>query len=242
MSEEKFDLMFSGELVPGYELAQVKKNIQLLFRIDAAKTEILFSGRAIALKKGLDAETANKYRVAIKKAGARVAVSTSEANAAKPQPATAEKTRPTVPPDVPVAPGFSGDRAVQSPAQPVPRAPMEVPKYEIADAGADMLPLEYRLPLPEVDIDVSALSVAPQEGNLVREGEIARPKVTPVNVPDMEVAPVGSDVLKPEERPKVSPVEVDVSGLSVAQVGERLAPQRKPAPAAPNVDHIKLKD
>ena len=91
MNEERFDLVFSGELVAGFDVAQVKKNIQALFRIDDAKVLVLFSGKPIALRKGLDADAANKYRVAMKKAGARVDVVLSrepppQAPSAKPAP------------------------------------------------------------------------------------------------------------------------------------------------------------
>lgn len=245
MSQEKFDLMFSGELVPGYDLAQVKQNIQLLFRIDAAKTDVLFSGRAIALKKGLDAETANKYRVAIKKAGARVAVLQSESAGASPQ-AAAEANAPSKPSatsaNKPAASGFSTALGAQPLAPSKPRAVIDAPEYNIADPGADMLSADYKLPLAEVDIDVSSLSIAPQEGNLVNEGEIVKPAAKPVKVPDIEVAPAGSDMLKINERAEMRGVDVDISGLSVAPVGERLAPPSAPAPPPPKVDHIRLKD
>lgn len=244
MSQEKFDLVFSGELVPGYELAQVKKNIQLLFRIDETKTDLLFSGRAIPLKKGLDAETANKYRVAIKKAGARVAVVQSEAAPTKLQSVPAEK------PGVATAHaeakeggegGFTTELGAQPASPRPPRKEIEAPGFAVADVGEDILPSEYRLPLATVEVDTSGLSVAPQAGNLVGEDEIMRPRSAPKDVPDFDIAPVGSDVLTPEERPQVRAVEVNIAGLSVAQTGERLAPPSKQAPPPPNVDHIKLK-
>lgn len=244
MSQERFDLVFSGELVPGYELAQVKKNVQLLFRIDEAKTDVLFSGRAIALKKGLDAETANKYRVAIKKAGARVAVVQCGADTAKSQqPVPAAKAATAAAPIGAKAHserGLTTELGAQPASAGVPRRAIEAPEFEIASVGEDMLPEEYRLPLATVDVDTSDLSVAPQEGNLVGEDEIARPKAASTVVPDLDIAPVGSDVLRLEERPKVRAVEVDVGRLTIAQVGERLAPLSKQAPPPPNVDHIKL--
>jgi len=70
--QEIFDLVFKGELVKGAELGTVKSNIGKLFKMAPEKVEALFSGKAITLKKGLDFDAANRYRVAIKKAGARV--------------------------------------------------------------------------------------------------------------------------------------------------------------------------
>lgn len=256
MSQEKFNLVFTGELVPGFELSQVKKNIQLLFRIDEAKTDILFSGRAIELKKNLDAETANKYRVAIKKAGARVSVVQSAQTVAASQP-VAEPQSTATPKETP-APGSTA--SAQSPptkapssgtalatelgAQPAspstPRTEIEAPAYEVAAVGADILSADYKLPSIDVEVDTSKFSVAPQEGPLVRQEEYGPREVKAVNVPEFDVAPVGSDVLAPAERPQIRAANVDTSGLSVAKPGERLGPQSAPAPAPPNVDHIKL--
>lgn len=244
MDQEKYDLVFSGELVPGYELAQVKNNIQQLFRIDADKADVLFSGREIHLKKGLDAETANKYRVAIKKAGARVSLVQSPANTAAPQqpaaaPPAAAKPRPSRSLDTA---SFSTSLGAQSAPAREAQAAVQAPDYELAQPGADMLPREYHLPLAEVEVDISALSMAPQDGRLVKEEEIARPQPVEVNIPDVDVAPPGSDVLAPHERPRVEAQPIDTSAYSVAQAGERLAAPRKQAPAPPNVDHIKLED
>lgn len=254
MSQEKFDLLFTGELVPGFELSQVKKNIQLLFRIDEAKTDILFSGRAIELKKNLDAETANKYRVAIKKAGARVSVVQS-AQASAASQSVAEPNKSAAPPSARPA-AASGQShvtktasagstfATELGAQPVlPRAPrpeFEAPAYDVAAVGADILPADYKLPVVDVEVDTSKFSVAPPEGPLVRQEEYRRPEVKAVSVPEFDVAPAGSDVLTPAERPQVPVANVDTSKFSVAEPGERLGSQSAPAPAPPNVDHIKL--
>lgn len=83
MSEERFDLVFGGELVRGADPAQARKNIGNLFKITEAKVEALFSGKPVTLKKGLDFATANKYLVAIKKAGCRVDVVECKASALK---------------------------------------------------------------------------------------------------------------------------------------------------------------
>lgn len=243
MNQEKFDLVFSGELVPGCELAQVKKNIQQLFRIDAAKVEVLFSGRDIPLKRGLDAETANKYRVAIKKAGARVSLVQSPRDSGPPpQSAASPAAAKPLASSSPDKTSFSTSLGAQSAPARQEQIVVEAPQYELAQAGADMLPREYYLPLAEVEVDISGLSVAPQEGRLVQEEEIARPQPVTVTIPNIDVAPPGSDVLAPHERPRVQAKPIDTSAYSVAQAGERLAAPREKAPAPPNVDHIKLKD
>jgi hypothetical protein len=245
MNEEKFDLVFSGELVSGFDLTQVKKNIQALFRIDETKVEVLFSGKAIPLRKGLDADSANKYRVAMKKAGARVDVVLSRdpppAAAAKPAFQPASAAQPVAGNTAKQASGFTTALGAQPVSAPTPRRPIQAPDFGIAAAGISLLRPEERIEVESVDVDVSHLSVVPQLGNLLTQGESERPPGIIVTIPELDLAEVGSDLLLPEERQNQEPVVVDISGLSLGKPGERLAPPSPRPPPAPNVDHIKLK-
>ncbi len=253
MESEKFDLVFSGQVANGHDVAQVKKNIAQLFRIDGAKVEALFSGKPIVLKKSLDAETANKYRVAMKKAGALVnivqsAVATEKtqsipnSTAAKPEPQASPAQSPASSKPASAAvdqftttAGAGGDKVTVKPAPDV-----AVPNFGIAAPGADLLTDSEKPKVESVKVDISEISLAEPQGNLVSDDEISRPEAVSVAVPELDVAEAGSDVLKPEERKKVKPVDVDTSMLSVAAPGERLAPASQSAATAPNVDHIKL--
>lgn len=244
MNDERYDLMFSGELVPGFELAQVKKNLQQLFRLDESKINALFAGKSIPLKKGVDSEAANKYRVAMKKAGARVDL-VLVAESTPP----AVKATPSAPPSAvaKAKEGTSSDNKLVTVlgAQPVPaktpRAPINAPDFGLSAAGADLLSPEERASVEPLDLDLSHLSVAPQQGHLLDEDErVILPGIA-VTVPDLDVAAAGSDLLKPEERETVVPLKLDLSHLSVAKPGERLGPVSPPAPPPPNVDHLKLK-
>jgi hypothetical protein len=241
MNEERYDLVFSGELVPGFELPQVKKNLQQLFRLDEAKVNALFSGKAIPLKKGVDADAANKYRVAMKKAGARVdLVLVSEtASAAPVKPQSPPPSQPAVP-----AAKESGLTTVLG-AQPLPpktaRPTIEAPNFGLSAPGTELLRPDERVEAEPVSVDISHLSVAPQEGNLVKEDEFEILPGIAVTVPDLDMAAVGADLLKPDERENVQPLELDLSHLTLGKVGERLGPAAPPAPPPPNVDHLKLK-
>lgn len=244
MSEERFDLVFSGELVAGFEAVQVKKNIQALFRIDEAKINVLFSGKAVPLKKGLDADTANKYRVAMKKAGARVDVVLNRDIAPAPKPTPIASTATASPGPAVVAnqnPRFSTALGAQPAAAATPRAPISAPDFGVAAPGSGLLKPEERRKVAVQAVDISHLSVVPQQGNLLRDDELdPLPDIT-VTVPNLDVAAVGSDLLLPEERLAPEPVAVDISRLTLGKVGERLAPPSPRAPPPPNVDHIKLK-
>lgn len=82
MAEQQFyELVFKGELVKGAELSLTKQNMGKLFKIAPEKVDALFVGRSITLKKGLDFEAAMRYRAAIKRAGARVDLIATEAEA-----------------------------------------------------------------------------------------------------------------------------------------------------------------
>lgn len=240
MNEERYDLIFSGELVPGFDLAQVKKNLQQLFRLDEAKVNALFSGKSIPLKKGVDADAANKYRVAMKKAGARVDLLLVQ-NAVEAEPA-----KPAAAPSRPVEPetksnGLTTVLGAQAVPAKTPRPVIKAPDFGLSAPGADLLRPNERASVEALDVDLSHLSVAPQEGNLIKEDELEILPGIAVTVPDLDVAAAGSDLLKPEERESVQSLDLDLSHLTIAKVGERLGPASPPAPPPPNVDHLKLK-
>lgn len=68
----RYNLIFQGKIIDGAPLDKVKRNIAQLFKIDAAKTESLFSGKPVIIKKNLSTESAKKYLSVLKKAGAIV--------------------------------------------------------------------------------------------------------------------------------------------------------------------------
>ncbi|MFT6289203.1 MAG: hypothetical protein ACJA09_003970 [Alcanivorax sp.] len=59
---------------------------------------------------------------------------------------------------------------------------------------------------------------------------------------DFDLAPVGADMLRPEERPEAEALEIDTSALSLADTGERLSDLTPAAPAAPDTDHLSMGD
>lgn len=68
-------IIFSGQVQEGHDLNDVKARIGKLFKIhDQAKLEMLFSGKAITLKKDMAPIEAEKYQAAIIKAGALVVI------------------------------------------------------------------------------------------------------------------------------------------------------------------------
>lgn len=66
----QYELVFYGELVPGVEVAQAKQNVAELFKASVDQVERMFSGQRVVIRNKLDAETAQKYLLAMQKRGA----------------------------------------------------------------------------------------------------------------------------------------------------------------------------
>lgn len=71
MSDARYNLVFSGQLIQGADAQTVKANLARVFKIDLAKVETLFSGKPVVLKKNADQATAMKFRAVMKQAGAQ---------------------------------------------------------------------------------------------------------------------------------------------------------------------------
>jgi uncharacterized membrane protein YhaH (DUF805 family) len=72
MTEARYKIVFTGELMPEAALDTVKDNLARLFKSDRHRIEALFSGAAVALKRDLAETEADKYLSALQQAGARV--------------------------------------------------------------------------------------------------------------------------------------------------------------------------
>ena len=135
----------------------MRANLARLFQADAQRIAALFSGRRIVIKNGLDSVAAEKYRVAMERAGAvaevkAMMVEVEEVELAPPPPAEPMPT--AVPPSVPGR------------LQVVPRdeymaafSDVDAPDFGIAPLGADLqdAPAEARAP----QVDLSQFSLAP---------------------------------------------------------------------------------
>ncbi|MVW73692.1 DUF805 domain-containing protein [Pseudomonas xionganensis] len=72
MSQPRFKIVFSGELMPDVGLETTKDNLARLFKSDMAKIEALFSGSPIEIKRNLSETEADHYLSALQRAGAKV--------------------------------------------------------------------------------------------------------------------------------------------------------------------------
>ncbi|ARS49879.1 hypothetical protein ACRS3X_14105 [Ectopseudomonas hydrolytica] len=156
----RYEIAFSGQLVPGAQPELVKANMAKLFQADAQRIAQLFSGRRIVIKNNLDAAGAEKYRATLERAGARVEVvdmdmPIEEVELAPPPPL--ETAGAPVAPAAAPRPG----RLQVAPRDEYMAAFSEVdaPDFGIAPVGADLQDAKPDAQAPRVDL--SQFSLAP---------------------------------------------------------------------------------
>ena len=71
---ESYSVILSGELVAGFERAQVKGSVAKLFKLNEQQLAKIFCGKPIALQRGISKEQAIKLQSVLVKAGALAVV------------------------------------------------------------------------------------------------------------------------------------------------------------------------
>ena len=74
MSSIIYAIVFSGEVVEGFQIISVKAHLAKMLKADVQKMTTLFSGKQVVLKRTTSKEEAIKYGTALKKVGANVRV------------------------------------------------------------------------------------------------------------------------------------------------------------------------
>jgi len=191
--KKEFDVYFSGEVLEGFELDEVKAAVGRIFKIEGPQLEALFSGKPVRIKKNLSVERAGKFRKLFRDSGALVQI--VPAGAAPPDPAA----RPTPPPRPeppaaanpflkPAAPQKSvAEAESEAGASPPPEPPQPV-QYDTG--GLSLAPLDdsphdpRARETPETDLpDISHLQVLPQEQSSLED---CAPEVEPVPIPNID--------------------------------------------------------
>ncbi len=153
----RYEIAFSGELVPGAQLEAVQANLAKLFQADAQRIAQLFSGRRVVIKNNLDEASAEKYRSTLERAGARVEVVDTEAQVIEeielaPPPPAAPVSQTSVQPT---------GRLVVAPRDEYMAAfaDVDAPDFGVAALGADLQDGKAEVAAP--NLDLSAFSLAP---------------------------------------------------------------------------------
>jgi len=228
MADERYDLVFRGDIRLEHSLDQVKQRLQKLLKADAAQIERLFSGRPVVLKRGLEPEAAQKYLRVLEQAGAR----------ARLVPSAPKETRGDRPTSA-SRPGAS------SPSTQTPTA-TRVPAhggFSLAPPGAPLLKPDERPNRAPVVVNIQDLSLRPAGGDLLDPAERSNPQSPEQPAPDYGLSDPGADLLTPAERRRPDDAEVAVEDWGLAEVGEDILSEQeraKPAPAPVLTESLSL--
>lgn len=110
MSEKLYNLEFSGQIIPGWDLDEVKENLAKLLKANEEKIVKLFSGDRFLIKKNVDHQTVIKINNVLKDAGADCTISQVEDDSAKippPLPSQSDLGRTVQVPAAAAAPGLT---------------------------------------------------------------------------------------------------------------------------------------
>ncbi len=188
MSDQLFEVAFSGKISADASLDEVKARVAKMFNADEAKLAQLFSGKRIVIKKNIDQATAAKYKTALNRAGAECEVKPMGGEPAAPEAApqkpaaaaqTAEKPAAAAAAAVQIETSYDGE------TPPPPQTdPLGISGDQIADLEATIAPVGSELQddyeeAEEPQIDVSGLDVAPVGADLD-----TAPKKAPPPPPD----------------------------------------------------------
>lgn len=155
----RYEIAFSGQLVPGAQPELVKANLARLFQADAQRIAQLFSGRRIVIKNNLDAAGAEKYRATLERAGARVEVVDMDVLIEEVELAPPPPVEP--PPAVVTAPAARAGRLQIAPRDEYMAAfsDVDAPDFGIAPVGSDLQDARPDAAAPAVDL--SQFTLAP---------------------------------------------------------------------------------
>lgn len=149
--EQRYDLLFRGDIVPGRQLDDVKTRVRELFQIDDARLASLFSGRPVLIRRELGAMEAERYRGALAAAGALVELRPVSGS---PEGAAAAATLQPAAGDWDLTPVGADLLRPEERGQSAPRA-VDVGHLSVLPPGADVLRLEERRAVAAVSIDTS---------------------------------------------------------------------------------------
>ena len=196
MSDQLFEVAFSGQISEGANLEEVKARIGKMFNADDAKLAQLFSGTRIVIKKNIDQATAAKYKTALNRAGAECEISSpgGEATAAAQPTAAMPATAPAH-------------------AEPAAKSAPVSAEYETSyDGEVAPPPKTDPLGITGDQIEDLAVSIAPVGSEL--QDEYKQPEEPDIDVTGFDIAPVGSDLS--DAKKEQEPPPPDTSGITLA--------------------------
>jgi hypothetical protein len=256
MADVTYAIVFSGEIVEGFQVISVKSHLAKMLKLTPEKMQVLFSGKPVVLKRTADKAEAAKYGGALKKVGADVKVKIIKSDSAAPatpstpvartpntSPSAATSVANTAP-QAPLAPDTSSLSLAPNVGNIVePTPPPPPPKLDLSGISIkenDGSPLVEPKPEVKANIDLSSLSLSENDGSpLVAAKSDTAPKV---DAPDFGLDEPGAvlETLKED----VVELHPDTSNISLAfPGGELLNPEERdqgPPPKAPDTSKLSV--
>ena len=172
----RFKLLFRGQVAADQHPAVVRGRLQKLLKASDAQLDVMFSGKPVAIKKAADEATAERYKEAFVKAGAKLEI--VELDAAVPAaPMPKANVLVTPQPQKAPSPGPAEEqRRLQAAAGTVSGRAIGTDSgasFALAEVGADLAPGATRIPDSVAKVPTDHLSLATLGGNLMETAEIA---------------------------------------------------------------------
>ena len=170
-----YHVIFEGQLTGEKPIANVKAQLAAMFKMNATQVEALFTGKPVAIKRNIDAETAKKYTAAFKKAGAvcRIIDASDSGNISQEQEKPAAKTPAASPTQTQSVSSASSDRMTGKDIVDIKIG--NVPDFGLGEAG-EALPMLKPDEMADIP-DISDLSFSTDEQFLVKPKDVPEPKV-----------------------------------------------------------------
>lgn len=248
--EDRYRLVYRGEVLEGQHPAVVKKRLGALLKVDGERLDALMAGEPVVVRREADKATAAKFQSAFKQAGARLRVAPIVAGMGAPKPSALETEGESH--GAPVAPAASA-----------PVTAATAPGLSLRPRAGELLDAAERPVKPAVVIDTNHLSVAPV--GPLPQSERLHAAMTP-DLSHLTLAAPGTTLsdAKPVDAPALHDVShltvapphatlsesdavvpaIDVDGVHFdvapagADLGQKPAP---PAPPPPDTSHLRLK-
>lgn len=197
MSDELFEIAFSGQIAEGADLEAVKLQIGKIFKADENRIAQMFSGRRVIIKRQADEATVAKYQSAFKKAEAICEIKPLSEDQSAENQSEIEK-----PPQA---------QATTSTSASIESTEDYVSKYAESDQVPQAL-LTDPLGIEGGQIEALDTELAPVGSQM--QHQIKEQQAPTIDISGIDVAPVGSDLItKSEDEPPPPP---DTTGLTMA--------------------------
>jgi hypothetical protein len=205
MSDELFEVAFSGQIKEGADLSQVKAKVAAMFKADATKLAHLFSGKRMVIKKNIDQAMANKYKAALDNAGA-----VCEIKSLNEVPAEVVSSQAAEPPTAKAAvPVVSETAATPSVSAPSASVPSQTQPQTSGDVPA--APVTDPLGIGANDITEWSAGIAPVGSDM--QDEVQATAEPDLDISGLDMAPAGSDL--GQAKKEADPPPPDTDGLSL---------------------------